>query len=310
MGLDLFYSIPQVAMALEVSEKTIRRRIHCGEMRAIEDGSRIWISQRALRKWILRAITIVRGRRTYTKVKACGINFEQNNGQTVSDTGYNDRVNPSTDTVKGKVSEPALAAVEMVGTFRYYARKMAPKNPSLQDDLTQEMSLAVLSCKHAANRTYFTWRAKFAAFHYLERELLRGMVSLSEVKKKPLAIAPIRDEALLRVLAMADIPVSLIWRELGIAICPDVEADKQCSRAAEMGTSGRSLNEARVRERKRHRRKPTTPVDQQGTDCGNPASVEAAVSGKAYGAGRVGDSVKYHAPDKSKYLERAVVVAS
>ena len=92
------------------------------------------------------------------------------------------------------------------------------------------------------------------------------MVGLSEVKKKPVAVAPIRDDAtLLRLLAMADIPVSLIWRELGIAICPEVEADQYFSQKAGLGTSKRIGNGAR----KRTQRKPATAVDDRRAHCGN-----------------------------------------
>ena len=305
MSRDVFYSIQQVAAALEVSKKTIRRRIQYGDLKAIEDCSRIWISQRGLRKWILRAIAIARPKRTYAKSKSDGINLEQNIGQSVSDTGYNSVDTPSMGSLKGKVSDPKLAAVEMLGTFRYFARKMAPKNPSLQDDLTQEMSLAVVSCNHAANRTFFTQRAKFAAFHYLERESLRGMAGLSEVKKKPVAVAPIRDDALLRLLAMADIPVSLIWRELGIAICPEVEADQYFSQKAGLGTSERSVNGAR----KRTRRKPATAVDDRRAHCGDHSRLEPQVSQKAYRAGRGRDFVKHDAAGKNNYAETTAVVA-
>ena len=117
---------------------------------------------------------------------------------------------------------PRRAAKELQSTFRNIARRLAPKKWEVQDDLVQEMSLAVLQCDQPATRSYFVHRAKSRAINHLAYERMRGM---PRMKRHPFARAPIHNEALMRVLAMAGIPVALLAQELGITIDPEIEID-------------------------------------------------------------------------------------
>ncbi|MBI3831451.1 MAG: hypothetical protein HY291_18170 [Planctomycetes bacterium] len=59
---------------------------------------------------------------------------------------------------------PVAAAVALRKFFRKTAKKLAPKDRAMQEDLAQEMALAVLQCKRPAARKFFCtlgeWRAK------------------------------------------------------------------------------------------------------------------------------------------------------
>lgn len=59
---------------------------------------------------------------------------------------------------------PAEAAVALRKNFRQIAKKLAPKDRALQEDLAQEMALAALQCKRPAAGKFFCtlgeWRAK------------------------------------------------------------------------------------------------------------------------------------------------------
>ena len=222
MARERLFSIEEIACALEVSEKTILRRIETKQLKARQYGGTRWIPQKSLRGWILRAVAILGRRPTCRKIKHNGINLLQYYRQRSVASGYRLRETMDTSKPRGKLSKPATAAVELGGSFRYFARRFAPKDLALQDDLVQEMSLAVLACEQSANRSFFITRAKSKALNYLEHERLRGMTSLSEVTCRQQAEQPVRDDALLKLLKMAGIPVAVIARGLGIAISPDV----------------------------------------------------------------------------------------
>jgi len=81
--------------------------------------------------------------------------------------------------------EPAVAAVRYQFSFGWMARRLRPEDLALQDDLIQEMSLAVLQCEKPATRKYFLDRALSRAINYLEYERVRGMVSIEEIEERP-----------------------------------------------------------------------------------------------------------------------------
>ena len=68
-------------------------------------------------------------------------------------------------------------------SFRWRARQLAPKNEEMQEDLVQEMSLAVLECDQAADFNFLFERATSRAKDYLKYESRRGMLSLDEVQE-------------------------------------------------------------------------------------------------------------------------------
>jgi excisionase family DNA binding protein len=73
-------------------------------------------------------------------------------------------------------------AAEHQFSFGWRARQLAPGDPALQDDLVQEMSLAVLEYGEAASFEYLFELAGNRAINYLEYEALRGTKSLSEAR--------------------------------------------------------------------------------------------------------------------------------
>lgn len=60
--------------------------------------------------------------------------------------------------------------------------QLAPGDPAMQDDLVQEMSLAVLEYDKPASFDFLFERATSRAKNYLKYEARRGMLSLSEVR--------------------------------------------------------------------------------------------------------------------------------
>ena len=67
--------------------------------------------------------------------------------------------------------------------FRRFAKILAPDDPSLRDDLMQEMFLAVLECRENGSRKFFKRRAYDRAIDYLKYERLRGFIPLDKVNE-------------------------------------------------------------------------------------------------------------------------------
>ena len=97
---------------------------------------------------------------------------------------------------------PEAAAEQLQPEFRRFARILRPRDRSLQDDVTQEMSLAVL--KHRRNRPvserpatlkYFLALACWRGKDYLDKERLR--------EHPPLPPDPDDEDAILRHLKEA-----------------------------------------------------------------------------------------------------------
>jgi hypothetical protein len=67
-------------------------------------------------------------------------------------------------------------------SFGWKARQLAPGDPALQDDLVQEMSLAVLEYEEDASPEFLFELATNRAKNYLKYEAARGMLALSEAQ--------------------------------------------------------------------------------------------------------------------------------
>ena len=234
MAKDRLYTLRETAQALQISKRTLIERIKRGEIKAQRIGNRWLIAKKWLRAWVFSRIASVPPARAYKeKRKLDGIISEHRSGRSTDLNWYRYREPVAVKAPVHKLIEPYEAVVKLQGSFRYWAVRMAPKNHALQDDLAQEMSLAVLQCDGASVRGYFIQRARSRALNYLEGETLRGMVGLSEVCRWPLAPEPIQDEGLLRLLKMAGIPVRVLADQLGIVISPDVELDDAVETKAE-----------------------------------------------------------------------------
>ena len=67
-------------------------------------------------------------------------------------------------------------------SFGWRARQLVPDDPSLQDDLVQEMSLAVLQYGQQASSEYLLELANNRAIDYLRYEAARGTLSLKQAR--------------------------------------------------------------------------------------------------------------------------------
>jgi hypothetical protein len=74
-------------------------------------------------------------------------------------------------------------------SFGWRARQLAKGDPALQDDLTQEMSLAVLQYEKPASFEFLFKLAENRAKNYIRYEVLRGTISLDEARRPSDAVA-------------------------------------------------------------------------------------------------------------------------
>ena len=75
-------------------------------------------------------------------------------------------------------------AAEHQFSFGWIARQLVKDDPALQDDLVQEMSLAVLEHKKPASCEYLLQLAENRAKNYLIYEASRGMLPLCEAREE------------------------------------------------------------------------------------------------------------------------------
>ncbi len=119
-------------------------------------------------------------------------------------------------------SSPADAAVRLQGKFRWLAARLATKNPHLQDDLVQEMSVAVLECSGDNTDSFYCVRAESRALDYLEYERRRGMKSLEELKEEPAIPNKLTEKQIvqlqhvIKLFRMANLPLSILSSEFNI----------------------------------------------------------------------------------------------
>ena len=73
-------------------------------------------------------------------------------------------------------------AVRRQFSFGWQARQLAPDDPALQDDLVQEMSLAVIEYDQPASAEFLYELATNRAKDYLKYEAVRGMLPLSAAR--------------------------------------------------------------------------------------------------------------------------------
>ena len=74
--------------------------------------------------------------------------------------------------------EPRVAAETLLGAFRSQAENLRPFDPAMQDDLVQEMALAVLLETKSATQNFFLTLALWRA-----RDFLRGEMREEEAKR-------------------------------------------------------------------------------------------------------------------------------
>ena len=86
-----------------------------------------------------------------------------------------DAVSPMLQGLVGLNGDPIRqgdAAVLLQKTFGCFARRLRPKDHALQDDLVQEMSLAVLESGGSHNLAFFRRRGLSRAVDYLRSEMV------------------------------------------------------------------------------------------------------------------------------------------
>ncbi|HYF51694.1 MAG TPA: hypothetical protein VEJ63_19925 [Planctomycetota bacterium] len=91
-------------------------------------------------------------------------------------------------TVDVDVAKSAPLHAEAVAShqfsFGWFAHLLAPHDLALQDDIVQEMSLAVLQYNKPASFEYLFELAKSRAQNYLRYEMQRGMIGLDELQSR------------------------------------------------------------------------------------------------------------------------------
>jgi hypothetical protein len=231
---ERYFEVERAARILECTPRTVQRmiadgwlngppasRMNCESARVsekslfqlmiIERLSRLPI--RTLREFKNRRKNFVRMLRQIAKPKR----FSSIEGAVEAVENTSSRSNelaggtPATHRLHEKV------AVERQFSFGWLARQLAPGDPSLQDDLVQEMSLAVLEYEKPANFEYLFELAKNRAIDFLRYEGRRGMISLREARQESDTFATKMNslQNLIQKLTYRGVPLEWIEEVLG-----------------------------------------------------------------------------------------------
>ena len=121
----------------------------------------------------------------------------------------------------GEQIEPREAALRFQHEFKFMAKELARRDPYLQDDLVQEMSLAVLEETEKATESFFLWLACWRAKDFLKRERLRGGICPSKLGQLAIEAQQISDETLVQALLDEGHALKAIEEALGIKLVFD-----------------------------------------------------------------------------------------
>jgi len=192
-----FFSLEEAAGILECSVKTVRRLLDeewlTKPVGRPSKGQAALIMKKSLFQFMIidhvshfpkkTLREFVRGRKNFGKM--LGQIEEPRRFSMVEGGGQNAAVKGSLDSPPNNEPKRCVNhafAAEHQFSFGWCAGQLAPGDPALQDDLVQEMSLAVLEYEKVASFEYLFELARNRAIDFLRYEERRGMMPLSEAR--------------------------------------------------------------------------------------------------------------------------------
>jgi len=200
-----FFTVEEAAGVLECSRRKVYRLLADGWLKGPHGGTNQWRRARLSKKSVFQFliydfINHVPGR-VLREFKNCRKNFarfscqnsEANRFSSIEEgSGAPSATDPSPYPLpqgegenNGERQKPPLHfefAEKHQFSFGWRARQLAPDDFALQDDLVQEMSLAVLMYDKPASFAFLFELAQNRAIDYLRYEAARGTMSLSEAR--------------------------------------------------------------------------------------------------------------------------------
>ncbi len=200
------FTVEEVASMLNCSDRTVQRMVANGwlQERVGRPGSRanFLISEKSLFQFIFFKHISRFPSRALRELKHCRKKIARLSRQTTNANRYIDDGIPESETQTSCWHSQELQATEPRDSstakkrclhhdfaeqhqkiFRRRARQLVPGDPALQDDLVQEMSLAVLEYNKSAKFELLYAIASNRAVDYLRYEAARGELSLSQAQE-------------------------------------------------------------------------------------------------------------------------------
>lgn len=228
-------TVSDVAKALEVCNRTVRRMIEKGELEECRLGWRYEIPVESLRKWIFRTLGMHGAARIcrqaernqeislekmghssglawfyiqkQTRASRESLESQSQNNRELNETAPNEL-------------EPGEAVVRLKPLMRKLAVRFGGKDAWLRDDLFQEMALAVLECEGRNCVKYYADRMESRALNFLRDEYQRGVVYAARLRlEECVKTVPTADCAkVVALFTLARLPLSMlelfgVWME-------------------------------------------------------------------------------------------------
>ena len=239
---DKGLSVKEVARILDCSRWTVRRLLAngwiCAPVGRPKDRGNVRISQKSVFQFLLYdrlsdlPVRYYRdwkhGRKKIARflVQVRTANrFSSNEGtprtETIEGNSESTQLNDPSPCLlpqgKGKQQLHHDFVVQHQFSFGWRARQLAKEDPALQDNLVQEMSVAVLEHDKPANFVFLLELAGNRAIDYLRYEALHGRMSLREAQRRTQTFAEkmANLNALIDQLRERGIPVAWIEEVLG-----------------------------------------------------------------------------------------------
>ncbi|HYG75536.1 MAG TPA: helix-turn-helix domain-containing protein [Planctomycetota bacterium] len=194
---ETFFTVEHAASILGCSPRTVRRLIadgwlkgQVGQRSKLDSGK---VSEKSLFQLMLADHLSVVPRKHWRALSSERKNFCKSTGQNANakhlfiDEGTGEAAAPASD-LAGEASRQHKRCLhhdfveQHQFSLGWKARQLAPDDPSFQDDLTQEMSLALLEYGQPASFDFLFELAANRAKMYIRYEIARGMLPLSAAR--------------------------------------------------------------------------------------------------------------------------------
>jgi excisionase family DNA binding protein len=198
---DTYFSVEEAAKILGCKERMVYRLLDDGWLNRPPGGARNGRRARVSKKSLFQFMVIDRlsgvpaktlrdlknGRKSFGKIfckianASCLSLDEGTDKATEPSAPHNNRAQESSGQSQRCLHHDFAEQHQF--SFGWRARQLAPGDPAMQDDLVQEMSLAVLEFDKPASSEFLFELACNRAKNYLKYEAARGMLPLSEARE-------------------------------------------------------------------------------------------------------------------------------
>jgi len=222
-------TVPQIAKALEVCNRTVQFMVQRGELEVRNRGWRFEIPVESLQKWIFITLGMHGASRLCRQAERNEeISLEKSRNVSglafsyIQKDTHESRKSPENKTQSEDTLEPTEALARLKPLRRKLAVRFGGKDTWLRDDLYQEMALAILECEGRNSVKYYADCMEWRALNYVRDEYQRGIVYDARLRLEECVktVAAADCAKVIALFKLARLPLSMlelfgVWLEDG-----------------------------------------------------------------------------------------------